>query len=284
MLVDVYEAPTFHDADSILVAENNLKDAQREIDRLRGRQLAWLKMVVRHRGIVRDGYRSLVDWTASRLDIPHAVARDLAYLALRLDDDRIDLIQRGHLPYDRTVSQQRLLQAGATPADVAASEDLDLAAVTKLATRFRKLSRGDERSAFERQYVNLRVSEDGAVWHLSGRLTATDGQVVRQALDRRADHIPPITSQPDTELTPAQKQAIGLTTMAQDDLDQHLQPGDPAGREPVIMLVKDQTLAEGSDNTKASKYSTGPASDHRPSRQSNAKDAPKKSPSRTTKS
>ncbi|MDE0370623.1 MAG: DUF222 domain-containing protein [bacterium] len=258
MLVDVYEAPTFHDADSILVAENNLKDAQREIDRLRGRQLAWLKMVVRHRGIVRDGYRSLVDWTASRLDIPHAVARDLAYLALRLDDDRIDLIQRGHLPYDRTVSQQRLLQAGATPADVAASEDLDLAAVTKLATRFRKLSRGDERSAFERQYVNLRVSEDGAVWHLSGRLTATDGQVVRQALDRRADHIPPITSQPDTELTPAQKQAIGLTTMAQDDLDQHLQPGDPAGREPVIMLIKDQTLADQSANTQGVEVFNGP--------------------------
>ena len=83
----MYEVTAFHDADSILVAENNLKDAQREIDRLRGRQLSWLKMVVRHRGIVRDGYRSLVDWTASRLDIPHTVARDLAYLARRLDDD-----------------------------------------------------------------------------------------------------------------------------------------------------------------------------------------------------
>lgn len=117
----MYEAPTFHDSDSILVAENNLKDAQGEIDRLRGRQLAWLKMVIRHRGIVRDGYRSLIDWTASRLDIPHTVARDLAYLARRLDDDTIDLIGRGHLPFDRTVSQQRLLQAGASPSDLAAS-------------------------------------------------------------------------------------------------------------------------------------------------------------------
>ena len=215
-------------------------------------------MVIRHRGIVRDGYRSLVDWTASRLDIPHTVARDLAYLARRLDDDHIDLIGRGHLPFDRTVSQQRLLQAGATPADVAASEDLDLAGVTKLATRFRKLNRGDERSAFETQYVNLRVSDDGAVWHLSGRLTATDSQAVRKALDRRADQIPPLTSDSDPELTPAQKQAIGLTTMAQDDLDQHLVPGDPAGREPVIMLVKDQTLAEKSDNTQGVEVLNGP--------------------------
>ena len=258
MLVDMYEATAFHDADSILVAENSLKDAQREIDRLRGRQLAWLKMVIRHRGVVRDGYRSLIDWTASRLDIPHTVARDLAYLARRLDDDTIDLIGRGHLPFDRTVSQQRLLQAGASPSDVAASEDLDLAALTKLATRFRKLSRGDERTAFERQYVNLRVSDDGAVWHLSGRLTATDGQSVRQALDRRADQIPPLTSDSDPELTPAQKQAIGLATMAQDDLDQHLQPGDPAGREPVIMLIKDQTLADQSADTQGVEVFGGP--------------------------
>ena len=80
-------------------------------------------MVIRHRGIVRDGYRSLVDWTASRLDIPHAVARDRAYLARR-PDDLIDLIQRGHLPSDRTVSGQRPVRAGASSADVAASADL----------------------------------------------------------------------------------------------------------------------------------------------------------------
>ena len=258
MLVDMYEATAFHDADSILVAENNLKDAQREIDRLRGRQLAWLKMVIRHRGIVRDGYRSLIDWTASRLDIPHTVARDLAYLARRLDDDTIDLIGRGHLPFDRTVCQRRLLQADASPADVAASGDLDLAAVTKLATRFRKLSRGDERDAFERQYVRLRVSDDGGVWHLSGRLTATDGQLVRQALDRRADQIPPLTPGSDPELTPAQKQAIGLTTMAQDDLDRNLALGNPAGREPVIMLIKDEALAEGSGDTQGVEVFNGP--------------------------
>ncbi|MCY4620741.1 MAG: HNH endonuclease [bacterium] len=254
----MYEGTTFHDADPILVAENNLRDDQRQIDRLRGRQLAWLKMVIRHRGTVRDGYRSLVDWIASRLDIPHTVARDLAYLARRLDDDVIDLIRRGHLPFDRTVYEQRLIQAGASPSDVAASADLDLAGVKKLATRFRKLTAGDERDSFEQQYVNLRVSDDGTVWHLSGRLTATDGQVVRQALDRRADQIPPPASIDERDLTPAQKQAIGLTTMAQDDLDQGLEPGDPAGREPVIMLIKDETLADESDDTQGVELFNGP--------------------------
>ena len=256
----MFEAVAFHDADPVLVAENNLQDAQREVDRLRGRQLAWLKTVIRRRGIVRDGYRSLVDWTASRLDIPHSVAGDLAYLARRLDDDTIDLIQRGHLPFDRTVSTQRLLQAGATPADVAASADLDLVGVSKLAARFRKLSRGDERAEFERQYVNLRASDDGAVWHLSGRLGAADGQIVRKALDQRADQIPPMAfpSDPDAELSPGQKQAIGLTTMAQDDLDHQLTPGDPAGREPVVMLIRDESLADQSDNTRGVEMLGGP--------------------------
>ena len=177
----MYQA-TFHDTDPVLVAETGLRDAQREIDRLRGQQLGWLKMVIRRRGIIRDGYRSLVDWTASRLDIPHSVARDLAYLARRLDDDTIDLIRRGHLPFDRTVAEQRLIQSGAGAVDVARSADLDLVGVKKLATRFRQLGRGDETAGFERHYVNLRESGDGNSWHLSGRLNATDGQIVRQAL------------------------------------------------------------------------------------------------------
>ncbi len=283
-MVDMYEGTAFHDADPVLIAENNLKDDQAEIDRLRGRQLAWLKMVIRRRGTVRDGYRSLADWTASRLDIPHTVARDLAYLARRLDDDVIDLIRRGHLPFDRTVAEQRLIQAGANASDVAGSVDLDLAGVKKLAAKYRKLSRGDEREAFERQYVNLRVSDDGAVWHLSGRLTATDGQVVRQALDRRADQIPPLASEEDSELSPGQKQAIGLTTMAQYDLDQDLQPGDPAGREPVIMLVKDQTLGDESEDTRGVELSEAPGSAPKRSRRSNAKDAANRSPSRPARS
>ena len=257
MLILMYQA-TFHGTDPVLVAETGLQDAQREIDRLRGQQLGWLKMVIRQRGIIRDGYRSLVDWTASRLDIPHSVARDLAYLARRLDDDTIDLIRRGHLPFDRTVAEQRLIQSGAGAVDVAGSADLDLVGVKKLAARFRELGRGDETAGFEKHYVNLRESGDGTGWHLSGRLNATDGQVVRQALDRRADQIPPLTTGDDSELTPAQKQAIALTTIAQDDLDQALEPGDPAGREPVIMLIKDQALADQSDNTQGVELFDGP--------------------------
>ena len=248
----------FHDTDSVLIAENNLREAQSEIDRLRGRQVAWLKTVIRRRGIVRDGYRSLADWIASRLDIPHSVASDLAYLARRLDDDVIDLLQRGHLPFDRTVAEERLKQAGATSSDVAASAELDLAGVNRLATKFRRLTRGDERSEFERQYVSLRVSEDGQVWYLSGRLTPLDGQVVREALDRRADRIPDQVAESGTDLTPGQKQAVGLTTMARDDLDSGLAPGDPAGREPVIMLIRDQALADQSDDTQGAELFNGP--------------------------
>ena len=60
------------------------------------------------------------------------------------------------------------------------------------------------------------------------------------------------------ELSPGQKQAIGLTTMAQDDLDHQLTPGDPAGREPVVMLIRDESLADQSDNTRGVEVFGGP--------------------------
>ncbi|MXZ06435.1 MAG: hypothetical protein F4Y75_02800, partial [Acidimicrobiia bacterium] len=78
---DIIEATTFYDEDPIRAAEERLKERQAKIDRLRGEQLSWLKLVIRRKGTYRDGYRSLIDWTASRLDIPHKDAADLAYLA-----------------------------------------------------------------------------------------------------------------------------------------------------------------------------------------------------------
>ena len=72
---DIIEATTFYDEDPIRAAEERLKERQAKIDKLRGEQLSWLKLVIRRNGTYRDGYRSLVDWTASRLDIPHSSYR-----------------------------------------------------------------------------------------------------------------------------------------------------------------------------------------------------------------
>ena len=251
---ELYEAISFYGEDPIRAAEERIKEDQKAIDRLRGRQVSWLKLVIRRKGTYRDGYRSLIDWTASRLDIPHKDAADLAYLARRLDDETISMITEGYFSFSRTLAEQRLLDAGGDDAAVAESEKMDLLGVKKLAARYRKMSKADDKKIFESQYVNLRESDDGRQWYLSGRLTAIDGEIIRKALDKRADTVPDIATGPDRQLTPAQKQAIGLTTMAADDLDGHIneshRSGDCDGREPVVTVVKQYDLAEASDNTK----------------------------------
>ncbi|MDE0642514.1 MAG: DUF222 domain-containing protein [bacterium] len=250
---ELYEAISFYGEDPIRAAEERIKEDQKAIDRLRGRQVSWLKLVIRRKGTYRDGYRSLIDWTASRLDIPHKDAADLAYLARRLDDETISMITEGYFSFSRTLSKQRLLDAGGDQAAVAESEKMDLLGVKKLAARYRKMSKTDDKKIFESQYVNLRESDDGRQWYLSGRLTAIDGEIIRKALDKRADTVPDIATGPDRQLTPAQKQAIGLTTMAADDLDGHInephRSGDCDGREPVVTVIKQADLAEASDNT-----------------------------------
>ncbi len=249
---ELYEAISFYGEDPIRAAEERIKEDQKAIDRLRGRQVSWLKLVIRRNGTYRDGYRSLIDWTASRLDIPHKDAADLAYLARRLDDETISMIAEGYFSFSRTLAEQRLIDAGGDQAVVAESEKMDLLGVKKLAARYRKMSKADDKKIFEGQYVNLRESDDGRQWYLSGRLTAIDGEIIRKALDRRTDQVPDIATGPDRQLTPAQKQAIGLTTMAADDLDGHLNEPhtDCSGREPVVTVVKQYDLAEASDNTK----------------------------------
>ena len=258
---ELYEAINFYGEDPIRAAEDRLKEDQKAIDRLRGRQLSWLKQVIRRKGIYRDGYRSLIDWTASRLDISHTYAKDLAYLARRLDDETISMVAEGYFSFSRTLYEQRLLDAGGDDQAVAESEKLDLVGVKKLAAQYRKMSKADDKQIFDNQYVNLRASDDGRQWYLSGRLTALDGELVRKALDRRADQVPDIATGPDKELTPTQKQAIGLTTMAADDLDGHLNNQSHTGcdgREPVVMVVKQHHLAVASDNTQGVEINNGP--------------------------
>ena len=47
-------------------------------------------------------------------------------------------------------------------------------------------------------------------------------------------------------------------TVEQDDLDHRFTPGDPAGREPVVMLIRDVTVAESCGNTRGVEVFGGP--------------------------
>ena len=71
-------------------AEAALVRGEAQISRARGEQLGWLKADARGATArARYGYRNPVDMVVSRLDVRRDLARELVYLAQRLDDDTV---------------------------------------------------------------------------------------------------------------------------------------------------------------------------------------------------
>ncbi len=120
----------------------------------------------------------------------------------------------------------------------------------KLAQRRRRVTRHDERDIFESQYVAFQPSLDGTHIRMSGRLGPLEGEVCRKALNQRGEDMYPAgEARPEAGL----RRALALTTMCQDELDQLPPVGTGSGdhdhgrrREPLLMVVADQTLAEES--------------------------------------
>ena len=231
---------------------------------MRGQQLMWLQGLDAQRAAYRDGYRSLVDWMAARLDEERTVARDLVFLAEQLSEYTIKLIRRGELSYTRTLAEARLREAGAGPADIEKSRDLDLRGVKQLTKKFRKMSRRAERRLFESQYLSFQQSLDGSHYQVAGRLSSFEGELCRKALERRADAL---LSAQDPNMEPGLRRAPALTTMCQDDLEGHLTPdtiayADPGSgggrREPILTVVADARLAEVSGNEQGIEILAGP--------------------------
>ncbi|WP_420613878.1 hypothetical protein [Candidatus Spongiisocius sp.] len=76
-------------------AEAALVRGEAQISRARGGQLAWLKVMLRHHGPARFGYCNPVDLVVSRMDVRRFTARELIYLAQRLDGETIERIRLG---------------------------------------------------------------------------------------------------------------------------------------------------------------------------------------------
>ena len=234
-------------------AEAALVREQAKVSRARGGQVGWVKHLLRRGTTARLGYRNPTELVASRLDVHRSAARDLVYLAERLGDDQIERIRNGAVSYVRVLEETRLTEAGASPEVIERSRDMDLESVKRVLHAHRKMSRTDERQVFESQYLALQPSLDGSHVQVRGRLGALEAEICRQGLDRRGERVLPAGGgRPDA----GQRRALALTTLCQDELDQHPEPARTTAervrsarnrREPVLMVVADQQLAESSE-------------------------------------
>ena len=103
------------------------------------------------------------------------------------------------------------------------------------------------------QYLSLQPSLDGSHVQVNGRLGPLEAEICRQGLDRRGESLLPAgQARPDA----GQRRALALTTLCQDELDRTPQPARTTAeriraarrrREPSLMIVANQALAETSD-------------------------------------
>ena len=233
-------------------AEAGLVRGEAQISRARGEQLRWLKAMLRHHGPARYGYRNPVDLVVSRLDVRRDLARELMYLAQRLDDGTIGSIRQGELAYVRVLEETRLDEAGASAEEIARTRDLGLDEVKRVLQQHQRMTRTDETRVFDSQYVAFQPSLDGTHVKMNGRLGAMEAEICRQGLDRRGERVVPAgADRPDA----GQRRALALTTLCQDELDR--KPAHYATtaermraarnrREPLLMVVAQNPRAEDS--------------------------------------
>ena len=233
-------------------AEAALVRGEAQISRTRGDQLAWLKVMLRHHGPARYGYRNAVDLVVSRLDVRRALARQLVYLAQRLDDELIERMRRGAVSYTRVLEETRLEEAGASAEEIARTRDLGLDEMKRVLQQYQRMTRADEGRVFDSQYVAFQPSLDGTHVQVKGRLGAMEAEICRQGLDRRGERvIPSGEPRPDA----GQRRALALTTLCQDELDRPAEHHTTTAermraarnrREPVLMVVANNPVAEES--------------------------------------
>jgi len=233
-------------------AEAALVREQAVVSRARGGQLGWVKSMLRRNSAARLGFGNPVDFVVSRMDVHRSTARDLVYLAQRLDAGDIERIREGEVSYVRVLEETRLREAGASAEEIARTRDLDLDSVGRVVQQMRKITRDDERRIFEGQYVAFQPSLDGSHVRMNGRLGSFEAEICREALNRRGEKLVPAGEErPDA----GQRRALALTTLCQDDLDQHAlatpaaAPSTPSPRnrrEPLLMVVANNPIAEAS--------------------------------------
>ncbi len=219
--------------------EQVLVRCEANIAAIRAVQAAGLAEADRRQLPTADGSRSLREWTAGRLDVSHSTATDLARMSRsRHPRVRADLASGG-ITFERAVAETRLAQAGATEAQRQASRGWDIAGVFRLAGRRRRMSKVDEREAYEGRYFFVQTNLDSSRADVRMSLFGVDAEILRQAAARRADQLP---DPPDGRASRAQRMADGLVSIAQDSLGGDL-PDGPAGPGPIATVMVDAALA-----------------------------------------
>jgi len=226
----------FRETTSISEFEAELADRESRIALLRAEQVVLVQRAERAQATQSDGSRSMEEWVQARLDVRPDVARDLVVASRRIAHHRriSNRLADGVISFDRAIVTLRYAEAGATNDQVDESFERDLATVSRLRARQRRVTSGDERSLFAERYFVVQPSLDESTYRMWGQLPGVMGRTVQKAISQRADELRTIGQSTGVSSARGQRQADALAVIAQDSLDH---TGEPTSDAPDVAVA-----------------------------------------------
>jgi hypothetical protein len=197
--------------------EQRLAQGEATIAKIRRSQMVLIREADRRQAPLSDGCRSMGEWVTGRLDVAPETAKTLVATARRLEalPSVEDAVKDGSISFDRTTAVARIADPSEDGTIIDELSVYDVAGIRRLSSNRHRTSRGIEREAFEHRYVMAQPNLDESSWRVHGELPGMAGRTFVQALDTKADLLPP---DPDGNQSRGTRWADALWAISVDSL------------------------------------------------------------------
>lgn len=237
--------------------EQLIVDAESLIAQLRLRQAEALATLDSAQVTQLDGSRSMIEWTAARLDVTHGTAGDLMTLAKATYEwpELVDELTNRRASFDRTVATAKLAASGASDEFIAAADGFDLAGIRRVTARHHRMTKREERDVFVDQYVAIQPTLDHSAARFWGLLPGFEARIFEKALRQRADQFRDL---PGPAMPKRMRLANALVSIAQDSLQEPSAADGGASADPLVTVFVDADLAAPSGGEAGAEMHFGP--------------------------
>ena len=216
--------------------EQSLVGAQDQIDRARAAQLVLVAELDRRQTNTGDGYRTMGEWVAARLDETPECAKALVQTARTITGPIRTALESGEIGYARATETTRLHVSGVDNA-LEVGWNHDIAGLRRKVAAQHPITPVDEIDSYENRYVAMQPNLDETSWRLWGQLPGYDGRIISKALAQRGDLL-------GTEgTTVGQRSADALTSISMDSLDPTSEEGEGSASTLVTVFVNAEQAA-----------------------------------------
>ena len=246
---------SFPDTVTVDHLEQVLAEGESLIAQVRAQQAEALRLLDAGQVTQQDGSRSMLEWTAAKLDVTHRTARDLLTLAAASSErpELVEPLTLGDVTVDRCIATVKLAATGATDEVLEHSAGFDLNGVARLGARHRRMTRREEREVFLEQFVAIQPTLDHTAAKFWGQLPGFEARIFEKALQQRADRFNDLAG---PKLHKRMRMANALVSIAQDSL---YEPATASGSaDPLVTVFVDGALADETSGEAGAEVEFGP--------------------------